>query len=166
MEDTENIRTTGFVPGAIGWITACHATYYHENWGLDLSFEIQVATELAEFLGRLDPARDGLWLARTGDRFAGSIAVDGGGPEQGARVRWFIVAPSFQQRGVGRALLQEAVAFSEKAGHDPLFLWTFEGLEQARALYEKAGFRLSETHEVNQWGRSILEQRFDRRRAR
>ncbi len=161
MGKSGHIRYTGFVPGAVGWITACHAAYYHENWGLDRSFEIQVATELADFAGRFDSSKDGLWLAWSEDRFAGSVAVDGEGPEQGARLRWFIVEPSCQGHGIGRALLQKAVAFARNAGHDPFFLWTFEGLERARSLYEEAGFRLSEAHEVTQWGQRILEQRFD-----
>jgi len=163
MSDGRNgIRYTGYAPGAIGRITACHAAYYHENWGLDRSFEIQVASELAAFLGRFDPGCDGLWLAWSGDAFAGSVVVDASGsPERGARLRWFIVASPFQGRGIGRTLIRKAVRFCEDAGHARLFLWTFQGLERARSLYEKAGFRLSEEHEVTQWGQQILEQRFD-----
>jgi len=161
-EGANGIRYTGYAAGAIGRITACHATYYHENWGLDLSFEIQVASELAAFLGRFDPGSDGLWVAWSGDGFAGSVAVDGSeSREREARLRWFIVAPDLQGRGIGWTLIQKAVRFCEEAGHPRLFLWTFQGLERARSLYEKAGFRLSEEHEVDQWGQQILEQRFD-----
>jgi GNAT superfamily N-acetyltransferase len=159
-QDETDIRYTGRVPGAVGLITACHAIYYHEHWGLDLSFEVQVATELSAFLGRFDPSRDGLWLAWSGDVFAGSVAVDGDGGE-GARLRWFITAPAFRGRGIGQSLLQKAVRFSSDAGHDRLFLWTFRGLDRARSLYERAGFRLAREHEVTQWGQQILEQRFD-----
>lgn len=153
---------TGYVPGAIGLITACHASYYHEAWGLDLSFEIQVASELAAFLDRFDAESDGLWLAWSGDTFAGSVALDGAAsPEDGARLRWFIVAPRFRNQGLGWSLLRRAVRFFQETGHDRLFLWTFQGLDQARALYERAGFHLSREQEVTQWGRHILEQRFD-----
>ncbi len=163
MSDGKNgIRYTGYAPGAIGRITACHATYYYENWGLDRSFEIQVASELAAFLGRFDPGRDGLWIAWSGDAFAGSVVVDGSeSPEREARLRWFIVAPRFRDRGIGGTLIREAVRFCRDAGHARLFLWTFQGLERARSLYEKVGFRLSGEHEVTQWGQRILEQRFD-----
>ncbi len=156
------IHYTGYAPGAIGLITACHAAYYNEAWGLDLSFEIQVAADLAEFMSRFDPSLDFLELAWAGDVLAGSIAVDGSQPEnEGARLRWFIVAPPFRKQGIGGTLLQEAVDFSKAAGHDPVFLWTFHGLDEARSLYEQAGFRLSREHEVFQWGQNILEQRFD-----
>lgn len=158
------IHYTGYVPGAIGLITASHASYYHRVWGLDLSFEVQVAADLAEFMGRFDPARDFLRLAWAGDVPAGAVAVDGSRPEnQGARLRWFIVAPPFRKQGIGGALLKEAVEFSKSARHRLIFLWTFRGLDDARALYERAGFRLSLEHEVVQWGQRILEQRFDLR---
>lgn len=160
----KEIRYTDYIPGAIGLITACHATYYHEAWGLDLSFEIQVASGLSEFMARFDPSHDLLRLAWAGDVLAGSIALDGSSPSiEGARLRWFIVAPPFRKRGIGGKLLQEALDFSKSAGHDLIFLWTFQGLDAARSLYERAGFRLSREQEVFQWGQHILEQRFDRR---
>lgn len=159
-----DIRYTGYVPGAIGRITTLHAVDYHHAWGLDRSFEIQVASELAEFLGRFDPLSDGLWLAWRGEELAGSVAVDGAlRSRDGARLRWFIVAPPCRRQGIGRRLLEQAVAFCERSGCQRLHLWTFQGLDPARVLYEQAGFRLTEEHEVTQWGRHILEQRFDLR---
>jgi hypothetical protein len=57
--------------------------------------------------------------------------------------------------------MKKAIAFSTEAGHHRVFLWTFHGLDQARSIYERHGFRLSEEHRVNQWGTSLVEQRFD-----
>jgi hypothetical protein len=37
---------------------------------------------------------------------------------------------------------------------------TFEGLDAARHLYEKNGFRLAEQQRGIQWGREVNEQRF------
>lgn len=67
----------GYRPGAIGRIVALHADYYHRHWSFGLFFEAKVARDLAEFLTRLDPARDGLWLALDGEEIVGSIAIDG-----------------------------------------------------------------------------------------
>jgi hypothetical protein len=39
---------------------------------------------------------------------------------------------------------------------------TIEGLEAARHLYEKYGFHLVEERSGEQWGRRVLEQRFER----
>jgi GNAT superfamily N-acetyltransferase len=57
-------------------------------------------------------------------------------------------------------LLQQAIEFCRDAGHKTVFLWTFEGLEAARTLYEQAGFKLCEAHQIQQWGQTINEQKF------
>lgn len=158
----EKVEIVGYYPGVIGKIVELHATYYHENWGFDISFEIQVARELAEFLECFIPGRDGLWVAKHRGEFTGSVAIDGSlALEEGARLRWFIVEPSLQGRGIGGRLLREAMAFCRKAGHGKVFLWTFRGLDAARKLYEREGFRLSEEHLIHKWGGQIVEQRFD-----
>ncbi|PWJ06455.1 GNAT family N-acetyltransferase [Streptomyces sp. NWU49] len=43
-------------------------------------------------------------------------------------------------RGVGRALLAEAVRRCSAAGHGRMYLWVFEGNTRARRFYERAGF--------------------------
>ena len=156
-----DVQLTGYFPGVIGKITELHAVYYAENWELDLSFETQVARELSDFHVNFQEDRDGLWVATIDGVFAGSVSVDGNqAPEEGARLRWFIVPAQFQGRGIGFILLKETIDFCREVGHKRIFLWTFEGLEVARRLYEQAGFRLSEEHPASQWGRKINEQLF------
>ncbi len=150
----------GYFPGALGQITALHGTYYHRYWGFDITFERQVASELSDFLGRLDPARDLLLTARD-QELAGSVAVDGGTlGEPGARLRWFLVRPDLQGAGLGGRLLERAVEFARRAGHESMFLWTFAGLEAARALYLRQGFSLAEEHHQRIWGQTITEQKY------
>lgn len=152
----------GYHPGVIGTITKLHAVYYHEHWGFDIRFETQVGRELSEFLRDFAEGRDFFRTARAGNRFAGSVAVDGKqAASDGARLRWFIVAPDFQGQGVGRRLLREAVGFCRRAGYRRVHLWTFRGLDTARALYESEGFRLTREHAARPWGPDIVEQRFD-----
>jgi len=157
----------GYWPGVIGKITELHGVYYHENWGFDISFEAQVGRELSEFLRDFRDGRDFFRTARAGNRFAGSIAIDGkDAVTKGARLRWFIVAPEFQRRGIGRRLIREAVHFCREAGYGRIFLWTFKGLDKARALYESEGFRLAAENDIRQWGNSITEQMFALERKR
>jgi GNAT superfamily N-acetyltransferase len=149
----------GYWPGVIRKITELHGVYYHENWGFDISFETQVGRELSEFLRDFRDGRDFFRTAGSGDRFAGSIAIDGKqARSKGARLRWFIVAPEFQRLGIGRRLIREAVRFCREAGYGRIVLWTFKGLDNARALYESEGFRLAAEHDVRQWGNEITEQ--------
>ncbi len=99
-------------------ITELHAVYYHENWNFDISFETQVGRELSEFLRDFRDGRDFFRTATVGRRLAGSIAIDGkGAASEGARLRWFIVAPEFQRLGIGRRLIREAVGFCRDAGY-------------------------------------------------
>jgi GNAT superfamily N-acetyltransferase len=156
------IEISGYYPGVIGKITEIHAVYYHQHWGFDVSFETQVGRELSVFMSEFDNDRDGLWVATSNRKFAGSIAIDGhSAPADGARLRWFIVDPEFQNAGLGKGLISRAVEFCKQKKFPKVFLWTFEGLHAARRLYEQQHFQLSEAHDVDQWGRQIKEQKFE-----
>jgi len=159
---TDDVTLSGYIPGAIGRIAELHGTYYHEHWGFDLFFESKVAIELSEFLRRFNEVRDGFWVASVEEKIIGSIAIDGVHRDsKGAHLRWFIVAPESQGHGVGKKLLEEAVEFCRKTKFNKVYLWTFSGLDPARHLYEKFGFRLCEEQEGKQWGRAVTEQRFE-----
>jgi len=156
-----NARLKGHYPGALGKITELHATYYYKNWGFDVSFETQVGRELSEFISGFQEERDGFWIAEVDEQFAGSVAIDGrGGNVDGARLRWFIVSPEYQGKGIGRTLLRTAVTFCKSVDYTDVYLWTFKGLDVARSLYEEEGFRFHEEHGVKQWGNMITEQKF------
>lgn len=156
------VRLSGYVPGAIGRIAELHGTYYHKHWGFHLFFESKVAIELSEFLRRFNEALDGFWAASVGEIVVGAIAIDGVDHERkGAHLRWFIVAPENQGQGIGKMLLEEAVEFCRRIKFSKVYLWTFAGLDPARHLYERFGFKLCEEHEGNQWGRTVTEQRFE-----
>jgi GNAT superfamily N-acetyltransferase len=157
------IEIGGYCPGAIGRVAEMHAAYYHRHWGFGLFFEAKVATELAEFLSRVDEERDGFWTVRSGNRVEGSIAIDGMKAEtEGAHLRWFIVSPEIQGSGWGRRLMSEAVAFCDRRACRRIFLWTFAGLDTARYLYEVFGFHLVSEAEGKRWGARVVEQRFER----
>jgi len=158
----KDVRLSGYVPGAIGRVAELHGRYYHEHWGFGLYFESKVATELSEFLCRFNEARDGFWVASDEEKIVGSIAIDGiHHDSKGAHLRWFVVAPENQGQGIGNILIREAVEFCRRKKFKRVYLWTFVGLDVARHLYEKWGFRLREQHEGNQWGKTVAEQMFE-----
>jgi GNAT superfamily N-acetyltransferase len=153
----------GYRPGCIGRITQLHADYYAKTAGFGLPFESKVASELAQFCQRLEPQRDGLWLALEGDAIHGAIAIDGSQHQtRGAHLRWFITSDEVRGRGMGTLLLGAALAFCESHGYRKIDLWTFEGLDAARHLYEKHGFRLARSQRGSQWGKEMNEQMFVR----
>lgn len=152
----------GYLPGAIGRITELHGTYYAAHWDLGLFFEAKVGGGLAEFMGRYDASHDGLWLALDGACIVGGIVIDGSRARtEGARLRWFIIDPAYQGRGIGRLLMNAAVAFCKEAGFKRVYLTTFAGLDSARHLYEQVGFMLIEEMTGDQWGKVLTEQKFE-----
>ena len=141
--ETDDIELSGYAPGALGRIVELHGSYYHTYWDLDLYFEAKVATELAAFLNRFDAQRDGAWFAYADKRVIGGIFIDGADADgEGARLRWFIVDPAYQGRGVGRRLIEAAVNFCDAHAYPRIYLTTFAGLDSASHLYQQCGFRV------------------------
>lgn len=152
----------GYIPGSIGRIVELHGTYYHDFWGFGVYFEAKVASELSEFLRRYNENSDRIWLATMKGRVEGSIIIDGLHAEnKGAHLRWFIVSDALRGKGAGSNLIEEAIGFCRRNDYRRIYLWTFEGLDAARHLYEKAGFRLIEQQRGAQWGTEVVEQFFE-----
>jgi GNAT superfamily N-acetyltransferase len=155
----------GWRPGALGAVARMHGEYYAKHWGFGAAFECRVARGLADLVERGDPSRDGFWIAADGPEVIGSVAIDGAGAaREGARLRFFIVDEGRQGERIGARLIDAALAFCDRAGHRRVFLWTFAGLDAARALYERRGFRIVAEHADTQWGTQVMEQKFLRRR--
>lgn len=157
----------GYRPGLIAGITRMHIDYYTRTAGFGRAFEAVVAGGLADFCARLDHPDNEIWTVLCGGRIVGSIAIDGQdlGPGM-AHLRWFILDDSLRGLGFGRCLMAQALAFVDSRRFEETHLWTFDGLQAARHLYEAHGFRLTEQRPGAQWGSEVLEQRFVRRIAR
>ncbi|SDO97139.1 transcriptional regulator, MarR family with acetyltransferase activity [Rhodoferax sp. OV413] len=155
----------GYLPGVIGRVTEMHAHFYARSVGFGQFFESMVAAGMAEFAPRLANPCNGLWVAMLAGRIVGSVAIDGEGlGNNTAHLRWFIVGDGMRGTGVGRRLLAEALAFCDRHGFAAVQLWSFQGLNAARRLYESEGFVLNEERAGQQWGIQVVEQRFVRER--
>lgn len=153
---------SGYIPGSIGRVAELHGTYYHRHWGFGLFFEAKVASGLSAFLEKYDERRDGFWTVSIAGRVEGAIAIDGADVDgKGAHLRYFIVSDALRGKGVGNQLVNTAVGFCRSRGYKQVYLWTFEGLDAARHLYEKVGFVLVEQFWGTQWGKAVNEQRFE-----
>ena len=158
------IVAEGWRPGALGTIVALLAAYHSQHYGFGPVFEAKVAREFAEFLSRYDADHDRLFLALQGERVVGGMAIDGGdgtAATQGARLRWFILADECQGRGVGSRMMDEAMRFLSDQRFARCYLTTIAGLDAARTLYERRGFRLVEENAAASWGTPVTEQRFE-----
>lgn len=154
---------TGFRPGLIGRVAEMHGTYYSRHHGLGPDFEAKVAAGLAEFAPRLGRACNEIWHVESNGRIAGSLAIDGEDLGEGrAHLRWFILEDGLRGAGLGNELVTRAVGFGDACGFGEIHLWTFSGLDAARRLYERHGFRLAEEYPGDQWGAPLTEQHFVR----
>lgn len=153
----------GYTPTLIGQIVSMHASYYADLVGFGAAFEIKVASELAPFVDRLSHPQNAIWWAAIDDTIAASIAIDGqNAPKKPAILHWFIVDPRLQGRGIGRRLMDSAIAFCDGHGFPQVELSTFAGLDAARGLYERAGFTLVHEQTGASWGQPVIEQTFRR----
>ncbi|MFH1102443.1 MAG: GNAT family N-acetyltransferase [Pseudomonadota bacterium] len=154
----------GYIPGSIGRISELHGTYYNRHWRFGLYFEAKVASELSEFLRRYDNKSDEIWIATLNGRAEGSVIIDGiHAANEGAHLRWFIISDALRGKGVGRQLINRAIHFCKSKGYKKIYLWTFEGLNAARHLYEDVGFKLIKQQSGIQWGTEVNEQYFELR---
>ena len=159
-----DLTYAGYRPGALASVLKLHTDYYHKHWNFGLQFELKVACELAEFLGRIDQRRDMFLSAYSSDgQLHGSITIDASREEKdGAHLRWFIASLESAGQGIGRELMSRAITHCDQLKFKKIYLTTFQGLDSARSLYDRWGFHLESECTVDQWNGGVIEQRFVR----
>jgi DNA-binding MarR family transcriptional regulator/GNAT superfamily N-acetyltransferase len=149
-------------PGDIGQVVALHGREYAKLAGFGVGFEALIAADLADFVRRGHPDSR-IWIARDDEgTVVGSIAIDRSHSPRAAHLRWFLVTQESRGAGLGRQLLSDALAYCDGNGVEETTLWTFQGLDTARALYEKHDFTLVAEQPGGRWGSAVVEQQFHR----
>jgi DNA-binding MarR family transcriptional regulator/N-acetylglutamate synthase-like GNAT family acetyltransferase len=153
------VSIRSFQPGDVGYVAYLHGKLYHKTYGFGRTFEYYVMKGLTEFLENSEGGD--LWVAEVNGEIAGSIAITQSS-EQIAQLRWFVVDENYQGLGIGKKLMDTAIAFCRKRGYQHVFLWTVSILDTARHLYQKYNFKLTEEKPNETWtGTKLIKERWD-----
>lgn len=153
------IRTLG-TAGDLGWVLMAHGEIYAAEFGWDTSFETLVAQIVADYAARHDPAREAAWIAELDGRRAGCvfcIAAD----ETTAQLRILLVDPAARGHHLGGQLVDECIAFAQRAGYERMKLWTNHPLAAARHIYLARGFRLVSEEAHRSYGAELTGQVYE-----
>jgi GNAT superfamily N-acetyltransferase len=140
MTDNEIRILTGLRPGDIGRIIELHGVEYEPAQGYGVRFEAFVARTLAEFV--LDDDGIGrIWMAERDGRLEGCAAIVHR-PGNAGQLRWVLLGARARGQGLGRQLVETALAYCRERGFERVYLETTDGLDASSALYRSLGFNV------------------------
>ena len=142
-------------PGDVGWVVQRHGELYYREYHYDERFEALVAGIVAEFIQKLDSARERCWIAEKDGENVGAVFLVKKSTSV-AKLRLLLVEPSARGLGIGKRLVAECVRFAREAGYKKIKLWTQSELAAARSIYQNAGFDLANEEKHQSWGRKNL----------
>ncbi len=119
-----------------------------------------VTNAVLEFYDRFAEAKDCMYILEYKGAPSGCIAVTHA-QEHTAQLRFFFVDAALRGRGMGRRLMELALAFCRDKRYRHAFLLTCSKLAAARCLYGQYGFQITDAHENLEWGEAMIEERWD-----
>lgn len=147
-------------PGDIGYIIYLHGRIYANESNFSNDFEKYVIKTFYDFLQNYSPENDRIWIAEYHNKIVGCIAIQHQ-PKNEAQLRWFLLDPAFRGLGIGKRLLTDALNFCKERNYKNIFLLTTSAQNKALEMYKMAGFKLTESEELHQWGKTFQHERYN-----
>lgn len=139
------------------WIISSHGKEYFRDYGFSRDFEIDIANKFSNL--RKYGVDYCLWVASYDGNRAGSIAVSKQNEGTGF-VNFLLVLKKFRKRGFSKELIKTVIEHSRKQRYELLRLETYSCLVDARELYKKIGFYLTESNkDMKKYGQ-VFDQEF------
>ena len=146
--------------GDVGWIIHRHGILYGQEFDWDITFEVQVAQDMAGMIRHFDPAREKSLIAEAAGDILGSAFVVNESASA-ARLRFVYLEPSARGLGIGRRLVAKTAHFARSAGYRMMTLETYAILLAARHLYQEAGFRCVSAEPCHAFGKDLVRENWD-----
>jgi DNA-binding MarR family transcriptional regulator/GNAT superfamily N-acetyltransferase len=163
---TESPRPRGYLlrsprPGDMGWVVQRNAALYAEEFGWDDSYEALVARIVADYVANRDPDAEAAWIAEVDGAPAGCVFCVRENATT-ARLRLLLVESWARGLGIGSRLVEEVLRFARQAGYTEITLWTNDILDDARRIYQRAGFTLDDENRHHSFGKDLTGQNWSR----
>jgi DNA-binding MarR family transcriptional regulator/N-acetylglutamate synthase-like GNAT family acetyltransferase len=146
--------------GDVGWVVERHGALYAESHGWDAGFEALCAEIGSRFLRKFDPHWERSWIAERDGERVGAVFLVRRSKTTG-QLRFLFVDPAARGLGLGARLVSECVGHARHVGYAKMTLFTVQGLDSARKLYEAEGFRLAHESPGEGWAEGCVEQQWD-----
>jgi GNAT superfamily N-acetyltransferase len=149
-------------PGDMGWVVQQHGESYWREYGWDASFEALVLKIVSSIVQKWQPDFEKCWIAEVDGVRVGSAFVVRKSKTV-AQLRLVILTPQARGLGLGGKLCDECIAFARGTGYKKMVLWTNSGLQAARAIYLKRGFKLTKSEAYQGYGHDLVGETWEMR---
>ncbi|WP_026615797.1 bifunctional helix-turn-helix transcriptional regulator/GNAT family N-acetyltransferase [Ensifer aridi] len=146
--------------GDIGWVVQRQAVLYAEEYGWDITYEALAAEIGAAFIRNFREGRDFCWIAELDGAPVGAVFLVHENDET-ARLRLLHVERAARGLGIGKRLVDACIEQARASGYRRVVLWTNDVLASARAIYERAGFRLVAEERHLSFGKHLVGQTWE-----
>jgi ribosomal protein S18 acetylase RimI-like enzyme len=147
-------------PGDIGYIIHLHGHIYAVEYNYGIEFESYVAEGLLEFYRRYDPEKDRMWICEHNRSIVGFLLLMHR-ENNAAQLRYFLIHPEYRGIGLGKKLMELFMEFFHACGYTSTYFLTTNELHAAASLYTRHGFILTEEKESTEFGKRLVEQRYE-----